>query len=416
MTLSGYGSLKVYTSKVVWLFYSFLFLLLGLRFFLWSLDYKQIKNGQNITINGTISNWPNVGKWQKLSIDGFAVITSSQDEYQIGDQVLVSGKFDSGVVWADQIKIIEPGHSWLVALAKIRSAMIGNISRSLPEPNAGLVAGMTLGVKQIEDNFKQALITTGTIHTVVVSGQNISLICGFLIGLASLIGRKPAIILAALLGIIYCLMAGFEPPTVRALLMVLFAYGATILGKQGSGIEALAISGFMMIFISPQVALDLSFQLSFLSTLGILLFSKSLQEKITALPFVFGESLAITLSAQILILPVLVFNFGRVSLISPLANLAISPLIVPILFFGMAQVLLGFIPVVSQLLMLIVYPLSWIFVKMVDILSSVPFATIEKLKIDILVVIIYYFVIVIYFLWRQIKKSSDFGSLSRQAR
>ncbi len=408
--------LKVHSSKVIWLFYSFLFLLLGLRFFLWSLDYKQIKNGENITIKGTISNWPNVDRWQKLSIDGFQVITSSQEEYQIGDYVLLSGKFSSGVVWADEIKVMEPSHSWLVALAKIRSAMIGNVARILPEPAAGLVAGMTLGVKQIEANFKQTLITTGTIHLVVVSGQNISLICGFLIGLASLIGRRAAIILAALLGITYCLMVGFEPPTVRALLMVLFAYLAAILGKQGSGIEALAIAGFIMTIISPQIILDLSFQLSFLSTLGILLFAASLQEKIKILPVVFRESLAVTLSAQILILPILVFNFGQISLISPLANLAIAPLIVPILFFGMTQVLLGFLPVVSQLMMFMLYPLSWIFVRMVDILSSVPFATIDQLGIDILIVIIYYFVIVLYCLWRQIKKSSGFGQQFLPAR
>jgi competence protein ComEC len=233
----------------------------------------------------------------------------------------------------------DQGSAFRAALIDTRARLSGALADALPEPEASLAAGVLLGKRvDLPPDLTEDMNATGTSHLVAVSGQNVTLVAGLLMAaLAWAIGRRPAawLALAAVIG--YSLLVGGEPSVVRAAIMGALYVIATALGRQSSGPIALALAGAVMTAIDPQAVHEVSFQLSFAATLGLMTLGSLLITRAQALaqrwPAVSAfpltrpaiELAAVTLAAIAFTLPITAVNFQRVSLVAPLANLLAVP-------------------------------------------------------------------------------------------
>src|SRR3990167_5222565 len=137
-------------------------------------------------------------------------------------------------------------------LTPVRRQLADNINRLLPEPQGALLSGILLGVKSdLPKHFKEALVNTSTIHIAVVSGQNLSLLAGFILNLAGLIGRRKAIILSWLACLFYTFLTGLEIPVLRAFIMVSFTFLAQILGRENESVWILILTALLMLIFQP---------------------------------------------------------------------------------------------------------------------------------------------------------------------
>lgn len=256
------------------------------------------------------------------------------------------------------------------------------ISQILPEPQASLLLGMVYGVKSnLPFDFYQNLITTGTIHIVVLSGQNISLLAKIISEITLVWGRRVSIFLTVVGIGVFVLFVGLEPPIVRASVMAFITAFSVYFGRQNWSLLSLIFAALFMLVINPLWLFDISFQLSFLATLGIILCGGHVHKKEGWRPQLVEDiklNLRITLSAQLFTLPVIFWHFRRISLISPVANLFISPVISPIVVLGLVLSLTALISLnIARFAGWIVWVLLTYLIFIVDLFAKVPAASIS---------------------------------------
>ncbi len=249
------------------------------------------------------------------------------------------------------------------------------LNQLLPEPHAGLLNGILFGTKAtLSKNLTDALVTTGTLHIVALSGMNISILASIVdTSLVRVVSRRIASLLSVGIIIGFILFVGISPSVVRAGIMGCLALFATATGKQRWSIYFWLIAVVAMGIIYPLWLGTLSFQLSALATLGIILFGGSIVDDRPASPANRGESLIVekaqeekqnnaivflrskihdlrsllyadlrvTLAAQVFTIPLIFFTFHRLSLVSPLTNLLIGWMIQPLTVAGMLTALAG---------------------------------------------------------------------------
>ena len=237
----------------------------------------------------------------------------------------------------------------------------GIINRLLPEPHAGLLAGILFGTKAtLSKDLMDALVATGTLHIVALSGMNITILES-LIGstLLPFIGRRWASAATIFLIIGFIVFVGPSPSVIRAGIMGSMALIATIFGKQKWSLFFFGLTVAVMLLVRPAWIGDLSFQLSALATLGIILFGSKITDRrslivdkkepvflrsmIYDLRSLIEDALRITLAAQVFTIPLIFFTFRRISLISPVTNVLIGWLIQPLTALGLVTAILGWV-------------------------------------------------------------------------
>ena len=266
-------------------------------------------------------------------------------------------------------------------LFELRAYLTGVLARELAEPEAGLAQGMLLGERgAIGADLADDLNATGTSHLVVISGQNVAIIAALVIaGLAWLIGRRQAGVVALGTIVLFTLLAGADPPVVRGAIMGGAWTLATLLGRRSSAPVALLLAAALMTTYQPSIARDVSFQLSFAATAGIALIAGPLAERgrralrtgdAPGLMTGVIETGSVTLAATLATLPIIAADFGRISLVALPANLLLVPLFPIILACSAATALLGGIAA----------PFAWLslatMVRIARTLADFPYASV----------------------------------------
>ncbi|HEY7059847.1 MAG TPA: ComEC/Rec2 family competence protein [Chloroflexota bacterium] len=266
------------------------------------------------------------------------------------------------------------------ALHALRRRLEAGIAAALPEPHAGLLVGVLLGGSAtLPSDFRDAMRTVGLTHVVAVSGFNVTLVAaalGALMGL--LLGRRLGWPLAAAGVALYTLLVGAPPSATRAAVMALLALGGAALGRPRDGLAALALAAAWLAGWDPLLLGDLGFQLSVLATAGLIVLQPPLQARLSRLPAWAAEGLAATLAAEAFVLPIQLATFHYVSLVSPLANLLVVPLLPPLMALGLGVAVVGALaPGVAPLLSLPVWGYLELIVRAVEALAAVPGARLE---------------------------------------
>lgn len=214
------------------------------------------------------------------------------------------------------------------------------IGRILPEPQAGFLAGILFGTRStMTKELIDAFVTTGTIHIVALSGQNLSIFTGTLASwFSSMVSRRIASLLILFLLVWFLWFVGPSPSLVRAVIMGSLTIFAVIFGRRNLSLLSLLLAVSMMLVLNPSWIGDLSFQLSVLATLGIILFGGAGRST----NFVVSE-LRITLAAQLFTTPLIFFHFHRLSLIAPVTNVLIGWTMPILMGLGWMAAIAGYI-------------------------------------------------------------------------
>jgi len=239
----------------------------------------------------------------------------------------VAGTLRSGV-----LELVAHADDASGALERTRRAAGDALGRALPEPAAGLAAGILVGLRdRVDRDLAAAFTATGLSHVVAISGWNIALVAG-LVG-AVLAGRarrtRSGVIVVAIVA--YSLLAGASPSVVRAAAMTCVALLARESGRPGTAAAALGWAVAILVFVSPTSAVDVGLQLSAAATAGLIAWSAPitafLDRRAGRVPRWIREGLGVSLAAQAATLPLVLFAFGRVAPLSPITNLAVVPLV-----------------------------------------------------------------------------------------
>lgn len=243
-------------------------------------------------------------------------------------------------------------------LEKVRQTASKTIYALYPQPESGLLEGILLG----NDNnlpvaTANAYRDTGTAHIIAISGFNMAILAALFSALfTKLTNRYWSLPLTALVLIVYALLVGASPSVNRAAIMAIIAFGGRLVGRKDGALNALGLTAGIMCLVNPHLPWDVSFQLSFMATLGLVLFASPLQEWLknlltnrvseAATNRISGpvsEYFLFTLAAQVTTLPVILLQFSQLSLTSLVANPLVLPVQPALLVGSLAATLMGMV-------------------------------------------------------------------------
>lgn len=301
------------------------------------------------------------------------------------------------------------GNPILSAIYALRRRLLAVNYHLFPDPEASLMAGILLGVERgISPEVRAAFNATGTTHIIAISGFNIAIIAGLFNTLARRwFGARRGAAAAALGILIYTILVGADPPVVRAAIMAGLALMAHRLGRPAIGLNTLALTAIGMTLFDPGLVADVSFQLSFAATLGLMLYSEPLKRGFTRFAARWlGEAQAgriagpvaefglYTLAAQVMTFPLTLVHFQRISFSSLLANPVILPFQPALMVLGGLAVLTGalFEPL-GQLLAWIAWPFPAFTIKAVAFFAQLPLSSMLIGPTSVVWIALYYLIL-----------------------
>ena len=294
----------------------------------------------------------------------------------------------------------------LSALYTFQQRALDVVYRLFPDPEASLMAGILLGVQSgIPQQVQEAFRLMGTSHIIVISGFNITIIAAFFSFIFSrLLGERRGAIVSVLGIIWYTLLVGANPAVVRAAILGVLTLFGHQLGRRQVGLNSLTFIAAIMAFITPTVLWEVSFQLSFAATLGIMLYAEPFtnwftnlaarfipQDKADRLAGPVGEYFLLTLAAQLTTLPLMIYYFKRISLTALIANPLILPAQPPLMVLGGLSVLTDMLfQPLGQLFAWTAWPFTTYTIRVVEWLAKVPHGSIPLGQIAFPIILIFY--------------------------
>ena len=376
--------------------------------------------GEKVVITGIISDEPKMKERQAiltvdfhnidvssttLAVYGKGIVsTDLYPEYKYGDLIKISGKLEKPANFAasssfdyvsylgkDDIfykidfaktEFISSGHGNVInnSLFQIKNSFIDNLNKTISAPEAPLLSRILLGAKSSLDektteNFRKA----GLSHIVALSGYNITVVAD---GIMKIFSFLPRIVgfSGGIIGIIlFVIMSGATSTAVRAGAMALIVILAQVTRRNYQAGRALVIAGLLMIIVNPKILVfDISFQLSFLATIAIIYVAPIIKTKLIFITDKFGlrDIISTTAGAQILVLPLILYKMGMLSLVALPTNILVLVFMPAIMLLGFITGMLGFIWIPLSL------PFAWISwlllaytIKVSEFFANLPFST-----------------------------------------
>jgi len=389
--------------KIIVLFFAILFIRL-----LASDSDLIINEGQTIRLTARLISEPQVlGEKQSFKINNFEIVSFKYPEFHFGDELLIVGKVkrkswsfgwikkETYLLNYPKIEKIESTGGLSIKakgfILEIGKRLKDVYIRNFPRPLDGIIAGVVLGDKNlISKDFWEKLKTTGTLHIMVASGMNIAMISeGILSFLSYFLSRRKAILILIVLIWLYTIMTGSTPSIVRAAIMASLIYFAQVIGRETGAGRTLFLTAAVMIIFSPNLLFDLGFELSFMSTAGLVFLSPKLK-KIKFFLFRF-ENFTSSIASLIATLPLLFIFFGRLNFLSPFINLIILWTIPYILQLGIAVGVLGLLwTTLGEMASFLLFPFVYYVKQIIDFFAKFSLFQIELPKMGWWFALLYY--------------------------
>ena len=339
------------------------------RIFISTPDLQRIDLGDTLTVRGRIRR-----------PEAFTTDTSRIFHY---DQFLAKDNIYFTMHYAEIETHIPSSQNTIRKYAwHIKEQLLATLNTLYREPHGSLLGGMLLGERSrlsavIQEQFR----ITGVVHIIVLSGFHITIVSlGIFWVLRSFLSQKIALAMSIIGIIFFVLMVGATSTIIRASTMAIVAICARILGQAHSGFRGLLLAGGVMSMHNTRILLwDISFQLSFLATLGLIVFAEPLGKFLKHIPQFFGirETFIATISAQLMVTPLIIYSMGTFSIIAPLANVLIVPWTIFIMIGGALSLIIGSLfTSIGMLIMIPVDGLLSVQLFLVEKLSNISFASI----------------------------------------
>lgn len=342
-----------------------LVLLFLFRCILGYLEVNKFKTNDELSITGNINNIYQTDTICIIEVGKFILQTKNICAVRRGDRIKASGKVDKRVIdgiWG-RISLPDATIYKLDVLANsnngcgtfcdlinnFRENLLNVLRRNMPEPESGLVAGIVLGYKNdIGRNFYQEMVNSGTVHIAVASGYNVMMVGGMALALLFWIfKRRTATIAAIWVMILYTVLAGGEPPVIRAVWMAGLIYIARAVGRAGSSEWILSLAIWAMLIYDPYIVTSVSFQLSVAASVGMIVVEPWVKKKVeakageVAVNFLAGMGFITSISTLVATAPIIGWHFGRVTWIGIVSNILILPLVPLLMTLAGVMLVLG---------------------------------------------------------------------------
>lgn len=285
------------------------------------------------------------------------------------------------------------------AVLEVKQYLKNNLTKCYKNNQGNLMIGFLLGDKsEIDYLTKRSFSLSGISHLLAVSGLHLTILIQTVYSFLSSIrfGKKKSIFATIIFTLVFMALTGFAPSAVRAGIMNIVCLVGQIIGREYDSLSALGLAIIIILLKDPFLALNLGLQLSFLATLSIIIFrsrvynfiykflvkikNKTANNEITKIDKFICDALSVTISALVLTSPVTVVEFGRLSLIAPITNIVLTPVVTPTLIFIVLTAVLGgvgFLDFVYKIFALLSSIGVGIIKSVSDIMSNLPFAAIS---------------------------------------
>ena len=256
------------------------------------------------------------------------------------------------------------------------------INAIFPEPHASFMAGLLTGSRRgIPKDLLEDFNTTGLTHIIAISGFNITIIITLMTSALVWLPPKKRLAPSIIAIIIFVIFVGAEAAVVRAGIMGILGLVALHIGRMRHTRLLILWTAFFMLSVNPHYLwYDAGFQLSFLATVGLMELSPLLARLTSVIPTMLSirESVQMTIAAQLAATPVILLLFARISIIAPLTNLLVTPLIPIVMFVGASATLLSFLMPTGGLILSYgaTLLLDWI-MTVATVGALIPFATLS---------------------------------------
>ena len=381
----------------------------------------------------------------------YALVTLRKyPEYKIGDELEIQGLIEEPTNYRDfdyisylerddifsviSFPLVEKigenrGPKLKLILSRLKRAFEEKIDSVLPEPHAAFLKGLLLGEREslpqdLVENFKR----TGTTHIVALSGYNITMVGRFFVGglLLLTVPFRFSFWLATVGIFLFVILTGASPSVVRAGIMGILVLLAQREGRAYHMVNALVFAGAIMVFQNPKILrFDVAFQLSFLATAGLIYLAPPVEKFIDSSrnrlgfsgrslkrPESFSDKYRLfplkqifveTLSAQIMVLPLLIYLFGRVSLISPLSNILV---LIAVPYAMLMGFLTGFLGFISTFLGQVAGGVTWVLleyqIRIIEFFAKIPLASVSLGSWTVVFLFFWY----AYILWKLMSRKT----------
>lgn len=318
-----------------------------------------------------------------------------------------------GIIKAQNIEIVDKNQKLLIfRLSNNISIKIKeNIDKILSEEQSSIVKGIILGdTTQIEEEIQENFKTSNISHILAISGMHVTyIVLGINLLLRKRTSKKLVKYITVITLIFYMFLVGFSPSIVRSSIMIIILIFADIFYRKNDTLNAISISLLFLLIYNPFLIQNIGLQLSYLGTIGIILFHKisidilkkfkfrKIKYKKTKKTNRLKEILSVTISAQIAILPFILYHFNILSTYFIITNLLVSILIGPLIIYSIFIIFLSFISIqISQIFSIILK----IGIKILVLISKISEWDFSKIYIptpNIYLIIMYY--IIVFFLY-----------------
>lgn len=341
--------------------------------------YKKIKVGSEIKLTG---------KFKDLN-------KMSYESFDYGRYLRSMGY--KGLIYLKDYSIV--GNNLMYEYIYKAKSYISNTIRYLYKTNSDFINSMMLGQKDdLSQNEKLMFTRTGTSHIIAISGLHTGILSGLIIFMMGKINKIYKLIVLSTMMFIYSAMVGNSPSIIRAIMFMISLYLSFFLDRKMDKISTLSFIGILFVINNPYIIYNISFQLSFLATLSIIYFYGYINNKLNI------KIISLTLSANILTIPIIYYNFEGIPLVSILGNIIIVPFVGIIIYLAMLSLILFNINIYISSIVVHInrFILETIYV-LLEKISNLDFAYIAIEEPKLYYVIIYYIVVFLYMIYKEAK-------------
>ena len=344
-----------------------------------------------------------------------ASVARNEGGFNYKEYLKTKGIYKTVTAKTSEVKVIKQNNINLIfKIVNDTKNKVKEASRKLlPEKEANFLIGILIGDKDaLDEDIQEDFRNSNLSHILAISGMHVSYIVeGISFILIKLkFGKNKSKIITIVFLIFYTLLTGCTPSVTRAAIMSIYMIVGSLIHKKINIVNSISISAIIILFFNPYNILDIGFQLSFGGTIGIVtifpvlkkhiglkatkqnLTLQKIKEKII-------DIILVTLSANIILFPIILYHYNTISTVFLISNLLVSPILGIIIFLGFLLIVISYICFpISQIIALILKFFINILLQIADILGNFHFSKIYFITPKIYIIIIYYFLILFFIL------------------
>lgn len=397
--------------------------------------YKNTKNIENVKaviLKGPIENeytykYIVKAKTGQLKSKKFIIYINKNNNklFKYGDLIKIQGEYSSpqtarnykgfdysqylktlkiyGIIKIEEANLLKENdlNFVLISINNLKQKMIDHANKNMPQKTANLLLGLLIGQKDnIQEDIIKSFRTANLSHILAVSGAHTSYI---ILGLTYIITKSKAprrigYIITIIILLVFIIITGASYSVIRACIMSIITISAKLFYKKENFFISICVSLFIILIQNPFAINDIGLKLSFLGTIGIIVFNKNITEFFIRIKIKenIAKVLSLTFSAQLMIMPITILNFNTFSLTFFISNILASPLLGIIIILGFIAIFVSFVlNSISKILFFVLNLFLELLIFISEIVTKIPGSSI-LVKTPNLVFVITYYILILF--------------------